>query len=214
MATALKDDIIKLINGNDDTIVNIKNILQPISQFIDNPIISQNVGDIITIMLTDRDNSGKFDVNDLKVLSNDPFVIMHLVTLLLLILTALPTLKITVDINESEIIIFKLLMYIFLVIIPAKVATNWSLEDKLTLLDLSLLIFQMMQSSEMVKNGINKIASYIKTNKYCSCLTVKTDIIGEKVPDAKIEFAKAVYNAKGKVLMQTQIDRLQKLVIQ
>ena len=145
MATQLRTDIINMINSNDDTIVNIKNILQPISQFINSPVISQNIDQIITILLTDRNNDKKFDVNDLKMLSEDPFVIMHLVTLLLMILTAIPSLKITIDVNESEIVVFKLLMYIFLVIIPSKTAANWTTEEKITILDLSLLIFTTMQ---------------------------------------------------------------------
>jgi hypothetical protein len=212
MATQLRTDIITMINSNDDTIVNIKNILQPISQFINSPVISQNIDQIVTILLTDRNNDKKFDVNDLKMLSEDPFVIMHLVTLLLMILTAVPSLHITVDVNESEIVVFKLLMYVFLVIIPNKTTANWTTEEKLTILDLALLIFTTMQSSQMVKNGLNKIASYVKSSKYCCCLTIKTDVVEDKVPDATVELSKAVVNARNIKSMQDQIKRLETIV--
>jgi hypothetical protein len=213
MADQLRSDIIRMINSNDDTVVNIKNILQPISQCIDSPIISQNINEIVTIMLTDRDKNNKFDINDLKMISEDPFVIMHLVTLLLMILTAVPTLKITINVNETEMVIFKLLMYIFLIIIPSKTACNWTTTDKMAVLDLSLLIFQTMQSSQMVKNGINKIAAYVKTSRFCSCLTIKTDVIEDKVPDAKVELEKSLHNAKNTRAMQEQIKKLEKMVI-
>jgi hypothetical protein len=212
MATQLRTDIITMINSNDDTIVNIKNILQPISQFINSPVISQNIDQIVTILLTDRNNDKKFDVNDLKMLSEDPFVIMHLVTLLLMILTAVPSLHITVDVNESEIVVFKLLMYVFLVIIPNKTTANWTTEEKLTILDLALLIFTTMQSSQMVKNGLNKIASYVKSSKYCCCLTLKSEVVEDKVPDATVELSKAVVNARNIKSMQDQIKRLETIV--
>lgn len=214
MAIQLKDEIIKLINNNDDTVVNIKNILQPISKCVDSPIVSQNVNDIVNIMLADRDGNNKFDINDLRMISEDPFVIMHLVTLLLMILTVIPSLKITIDVNDSEMMVFKLLMYILLVIIPSKTMYAWKPEDKLAVLDLSLLIFQLMQSSAMVQSGINKISAYVKQSKYCSCLTIKNDVIEDKVPDVKIELGKAIHNARNTRAMQDQIKKLEKMVIQ
>ena len=214
MEIQLKEEMIKLINNNDDTVVNIKNILQPIAKCIDNPILSQNVTDIVNIMLADRDGNNKFDVNDLRMISEDPFVIMHLVTLLLMILTAIPSLKITVDVNESEMIILKLLMYICLVIIPSKTTYVWKPEDKMAILDLSLLIFKTMQSSAMVQTGIAKISAYLKQSKYCKCLTIKNDIIEDTVPDAKVELSKAIHSARNTRVMQDKIINLEKMVIQ
>lgn len=214
MADTLRSDVLALITNNNDTIVNIKNILVPITQCIDNPIIAQNVVDIVDIMTTDRDGNKKFDINDLKVMANDTFVIIHLVTILLLILTALPGLRITVDVTQSEMIVFKLIMFILLIVIPNKTKVNWNKEDKITLLDLSLLIFKTMQSYGIVKTVVGKIVSYAKTNKFCSCLSVKTDVIEDKVPDAKIELVKAINDAKHKQLTHEKIMELEKKIKQ
>ena len=213
MADTLKNDILKLINNDDDTVVNIKNILMPIASCIDNPVLAQNVNDIVTIILTDRDKNGKFDVNDLKLMVNDPFVVVSLVTILLLILTALPNLKITINVEESEIIILKLLMYIFLVIIPKTTGANWNTEEKTLILNLSLSIFQTMQTLEIVKIGINKFAKFVKTNKYCSCLTVKSNLIEEQLPEAKMNLVKSIGSAKEKAMMQAKIESLEKKLL-
>lgn len=214
MADTLQSDILKLINNDDDTVVNIKNILTPISSCIDNPTLAQNINEIVTIMTTDRDKNGKIDVNDLKLMVSDPFVIVHLVMLLFLILTALPSLKITINIEESEIIILKLLMYIFLVIIPKTVGVNWTMDEKTSILTMSLSIFQTMQSLEIVKVAITKFANFVKTNKYCSCLTVKSNLIEEQLPEAKINFIKSICSAKEKGIMQAKIENLEKKLLE
>lgn len=214
MAENLKNDLIKLIDGNDDTIVNLKNILMPISQCIDSPVIVENITEIVNIMTTDRNGDAQLDVEDLRLMVVDPFVIVHLVTSLILILTALPQLKITINVEESEIIILKLLMYVFLVIIPNKTGTTWKPENKIEIVKMSITLYNTMQSLQIVKTTINKIASYIKSNKYCSCLTIKSNLIDDKVPDAQLELTKAINIVRERKVMNAKIAELERKVIQ
>jgi hypothetical protein len=214
MAETLKNDVLKLIASEDDTIVNLKNILMPISQCIDSPVIVKNISDIVDIMTADRNGDNKLDVEDLRLMVSDPFVIVHLVTSLILILTSLPQLKITVNVEESEIIILKLLIYVFLVIVPTKTGNNWKPETKVEIINISISVFNTMQSLQIVKTTINKIAIYVKGNKYCKCLTIKSNLIDDKVPDAQLELTKAINNVKEKKLMNEKIANLEKMVIQ
>lgn len=214
MAENLKNDLLKLIDGNDDTIVNLKNILMPISQCIDSPVIVENITEIVNIMTTDRNGDNQLDVEDLRLMVVDPFVIVHLVTSLILILTALPQLKITINVEESEIIILKLLMYVFLVIIPNKTGTTWKPENKIEIVKMSITLYNTMQSLQIVKTTINKIASYIKGNKYCSCLTIKSNLIDDKVPDAQLELTKAINIVRERKVMNAKIAELERKVIQ
>lgn len=214
MAENLKNDLLKLIDGNDDTIVNLKNILMPISQCIDSPVIVENITEIVNIMTTDRNGDAQLDVEDLRLMVVDPFVIVHLVTSLILILTALPQLKITINVEESEIIILKLLMYVFLVIIPNKTGTTWKPENKIEIVKMSITLYNTMQSLQIVKTTINKIASYVKSNKYCSCLTIKSNLIDDKVPDAQLELTKAINIVRERKVMNAKIAELERKVIQ
>lgn len=214
MAENLKNDLLKLIDGNDDTIVNLKNILMPISQCIDSPVIVENITEIVNIMTTDRNGDAQLDVEDLRLMVVDPFVIVHLVTSLILILTALPQLKITIDVEESEIIILKLLMYVFLVIIPNKTGTTWKPENKIEIVKMSITLYNTMKSLQIVKTAINKIASYVKGNKYCSCLTIKSNLIDDKVPDAQLELTKAINIVRERKVMNAKIAELERKVIQ
>ncbi len=213
MAEDLKNSIVRLITNDEDTIVNIKNILSPISEYINNPLISNNVLEIVNIMIMDRDNNKKIDVEDLKLMVNDPFVIVQLVTSLLVILLALPNLKITVNVTESEIVILKLLIYILLVIIPKNTNVNWTMEEKRIILNLALSIFQTMQSLEIVKVAITKFAKLVKNSRFCSCLTIKTDVVEEKLPEVKMELAKAIMATREKAAMQAKINNLEKRLL-
>lgn len=214
MADTLKNDLIKLIVNENDTIVNLKNILMPISQCIESPVIVQSITEIVDILTTDRNGNNHLDVEDLRLMASDPFVIVHLVTSLILILTALPQLKITVNVEESEIIILKLLIYVFLVIIPAKTKLSWKPENKVEIINMSITLFNTMQSLQIIKTVINKIANYVKGNKYCKCLTIKSNLIDDKVPEAKLELINAVNNVREKKVINAKIANLEKMVIQ
>jgi hypothetical protein len=211
---SLKYELTRLINSNDDTIVNLKNVLMPIANFIESPLIVEYIVTIVEIMTADRDGNKKLTVDDLRLMVNDPFVIVHLVSSLILILTAIPSLKITVNVDETEIIILKLLMYIFFVIIPSTTGVVWKPEEKAAIVDLSLVIFQTMRSLTIVKNAITKFATYVKNNKYCKCLTVKSSVLDDKVPEVQFELTKAIRNVREKKEIDDKITRLEKMVIQ
>ncbi len=213
MAEELKKSIVNLITNEEDTIVNIKNILSPISEHINNPLISNNILEIVNIMITDRNNNKRIDINDLQLMVNDPFVVVQLVTSLLVVLMALPTLKITVNVAESEIVVLKLLIYILLVIIPKNTNVNWTFEEKKILLNLSLSVFQTMQSLEIIKIGITNFGKLVKNSKFCSCLTVKTDVVEEQLPEVKMELIKSIMATKEKAAMQAKIDNLEKKLL-
>lgn len=213
-ASSLTSQITQLITNNDDTIVNIKNILMPITQCITTPGIAQNLDSIVTIIMTDRDGNKTFDVNDLKLLSTDPIVIMELVTSFVVILSELPNLQITISIPDTEVIIFKLLMYILLVIVPSKTGANWSTADKTAILLLATDIFQLIQTLGIVQIAISKLIAWTKSSKYCTCLTVtNTPSAQDKLPETKINLAKSVGNARDKATLHDRIEKLEKKIV-
>lgn len=196
-ALTIQNDIIKLINNDTMSLETLKQLLVPATDCIENPLIAQNIVDIVTILTTDRNGNGQLDVQDLQLIGQDPTVIISLVTLLIMILTQLPTLRITVDANETELVIFKILLYVFFVIIPDKTGLKLNKEDKMMILNLVLLIIQTVKTLGVTQNVINKIISWVKTKKFCSCITVKNDeIIETKIVEEKTELLKSVNNVR------------------
>jgi hypothetical protein len=212
MVDKLRTDLLKLVNTNNDTIVNIKDILSPIAECIDSPIIASNLNEIVTIIMADRDNNNKFDTNDLKLLSTDTFAILNLTTIFILLLTAIPSLKITVNVEDTEIIVLKMLLYVFLIIIPQKTGDTLTIEQKTILIDSALNVYQTIKTLSVVKTVIAKIAAGIKSSKFCKCVSVENDLIDENLPEAKIELAKSLSNAKNNARMNERLDKLERKI--
>ena len=146
----LRASLLVLIKDDNFDIQKLKDILMPISDYTDNTLFKENISAIVAILTQDRDGNHKFTVDDLALLSKDIIGITSLVTSILLLIGAIPELKLQYNEGETEDLIFKLLAYIFLVIVPAKTEKPLTFEEKQAILNLAVLIYQMIKSFKVV----------------------------------------------------------------
>lgn len=210
---SLKQQILNAVSTNDYSIDNLKNILVPIGGYVDDSTFKQNMIDVVTIIIKDRDGNNKFTIDDLNLLGKDVIAITSLITSILLLITAIPNFKLQYNEGETEEIIFKLLAYIFLVIIPAQTGNPWTLEEKQSVINLTLLIYQLIKSSQVVQGLIAKVTEWFKSKNWCKCVSgssaqQKQDVLEKKLPIVKLELLHAMNNVRDKSAMQLEIKEL------
>jgi hypothetical protein len=71
----LKKSIMDLIKDNDYDVEDLKNFLNPIDKYTNNQSFVDNLHEIISVILEDRDGNNKFTINDLKLIKDDMFAI-------------------------------------------------------------------------------------------------------------------------------------------
>jgi len=204
----LKTKIEVLIKDNNFDIEKLRLILHPISLYVTNPVFVHNINEIVDIIIVDRNGDHQFNIADLQILSKDPIAIMSLVSAVMLIVSAIPTTKLQYNQGATEELIFKLLAYIFLVIVPSKIATPLTLEEKDAILNLTLVTYETLKSSQMVQNIISEVIAKMKSKGWCNCLIGPTDANQDKLdkhlPMAKLNLSQSVNNIR----IKSQLNNL------
>jgi|LakMenEpi03Aug12_release.lakeMendotaPanAssembly.Ray.scaffolds.fasta_scaffold616269_1 hypothetical protein len=215
--SALKKRLVELLKSYDYDSDDIIRILRPISMCTNNELFQEKIEEIVSIVGQDRAGNNKFDINDLKLLSKDIIAVTSLITSILIVIAAIPDLKLSYDEGASEELIFKLLVYIFLVVLPNHTGTPWTLKEKIQVIDLILTIYQLIKSSQISKELFNKIIDWFKTKSLCSCINgsvaeQKQTVLEKKLPYAKFELLYAMNNVRDKVEMHGQIKDLKRKI--
>ncbi|AYV76874.1 MAG: hypothetical protein Barrevirus2_27 [Barrevirus sp.] len=207
----LKTKIMAVIATNDSfKMEDLIAILSPISDFIENPVFKDNIDEIITVITQDRDGNNKFDMDDLKLMVKDISALTSLATALFLIIGAIPTIKIDYQAGTSEEIVFKLLAYLFLVLIPTKTGHPWTVDEKQEVVNVTLTVYEMIKSSQMVQNVINKVKSWLQSKVWCKCFwpTEEHPALAQKMPAVKMDLQVAMNDVRDKGLMMKEIKML------
>jgi len=209
----LKAKILVLIKNDTFDATDLKNLLSPIALYTDNPLFKENIMEIVSILTQDRDGNNKFTINDLTLFSKDIIGITSLVTAIILLIGMVPDIKLQYVEGVTEELVFKLLAYIFLVIIPTKTGNPWTFEEKKAVLNLALLIYQLIKSSQVMKDLVAKISAWFKSKGLCACIATndnKTEVLEKKLPVIKLDLMHAMNNVRDKNAMQTEIEDLKK----
>lgn len=202
----LKSDILNIIQKDNFNINDLKNVLTPISNYIDDPVFTQNVDDIIDIITKDRNGDKKFDIADLQLMVKDMPSMTSLITALLLMLSAIPGFKLKYTLGQTEEFVVKLLVYIFLITVPNKLGINWTPQEQQTIMNMVDTVFNMIKTSQVTKVIIDKITSWFKSKNWCSCCsgtTSKDDVLTQKLPEVKTDLALKMNDVKAKSETQT-----------
>lgn len=150
-------------------------ILSPISDyFTGSDFIISEVKDIIMIITKDRDNNNEFNIDDIKLIGENVVVVSNLISSVLLLLSKLPDVKIKYRENESEMLVFKILSYIFLVLIPAITRTNFLPGDYNDIVNVIVSVYKTTESLGLVKALIDMVVGIAK-NTSCGCVPNKTE---------------------------------------
>ena len=210
---ALKQNILSVIKDDNYNINDLINLLGPISLCTSDPLFTSNIDSIVSIVTKDRDGNNKFTIDDLKLLTKDVIGVTSLITAILLVVNTIPNLKLQYKADDSEELIFKLLAYVFLVVVPKKTGHVWSYEEKVSVLDLTLLIYQLVKSSQLAQGLIQNVAAAFKTNRLCSCLSTEDEkevILEKNLSKAKIDLKHAMNNLRDKSVMMHDIKKIKR----
>lgn len=211
----LKQNILSVIQTDNYSINELKNVLAPIPIYTDNQIFTDNITTIISIIVTKRDGNSTFDIEDLKLLGTDMSAMTSLITSLILIMGAIPNTKLTYNSGDTEILVLKMLAFVFLVVVPKQANLNWTLDEKTTIVNISVSIYEFLQSSQVVKDIIAKVVAWFKTKNFCVCLAPhanNTTVVQQNMPQVTAQLAQSVTNAKDKSAMMKEIKALKRKV--
>jgi len=170
----LKTDIMDIIKREDFNVNTFKAILKPTSEYFGNSNFIDNIERVVTIITTDRNGDNKFNLEDIKLLAKDPFALSSLVTAIILTINSIPNINIKYKVDESERMIFHILIYVFIILVPKKMGKTWSLSEKEQIVDFILMVYQTLQASQLVKDILNKIAKWFQKNGWCLCICSPT----------------------------------------
>jgi hypothetical protein len=169
----LHQKIIELISDDNYDTSDLKSLLNPISQYIDNPRFFSQLKKLTNIITEDRNGDNKFTVSDLTLLSKDVIAITSLTTGLILLMGTVSDTKLQYDSSATEEIVLKLLFYLFLVVIPEETDTNLSLTQKGELVLIVLSMYELFKQTAATQALLENMTNWVKTISCCSCFRKK-----------------------------------------
>lgn len=175
LQTSLQNLITKDFN-----LSNLEKLLTPIPFYTGNHLFDSRFSEILKIVTQDRDADKKFTVNDLILFSKDIVAMTTFITSLLLILNSIPNVKITYTEGETEQLIFKLIVYIFLVIVPQYTNIKFTIEERHAVLNVCILVYLSLNETKLLKKVVNKVASWFK-KAWINCFKNES-VIDQKMP--------------------------------
>ena len=167
----------------DFTLSQLEKLLAPIPLYTGNSVFKTYSAQIVKILTKDRDGNQKFTTNDLLLFSKDIIGMTSLITSLLLIINSIPNVKINYTEGETEELVFKLLVYVFLVVIPSQTNVRFTTEEKLQLLDICMIVYMLLVQSGLLKKIVVKIAGWFKA-QWKNCFNNES-VLDQKLPKLK-----------------------------
>ena len=131
----LKQSVLDLLKNSEYSIDDLKLILDPDGTILSTNQFLSNLHKIVEVLTKDRNNDSKFTVDDLEYLSEDVIGITNLVSSIILVLHGLPNFTIKYQESETEELIFRILVYVVLVVIPEETQVNWNTEERDAILE-------------------------------------------------------------------------------
>jgi len=169
MDQVLYSQILKLLSDDGYSIADLLGLLEPVDLYTNNPSFDEGIRNIVESLIQDRDGDNKFTVNDLKILSSDIMAVTSLITSLILVISSVPTVNIK-SLSEKDVsdVLFKILVYVFLVAIPNYSKCSWSVEERMKVLELCIIVWNLALSSQILKSALKFAKKQI--SRLCNCL--------------------------------------------
>ncbi len=192
----LQNDILALVKNDQFNINQLILLLgNPLGTFVKSETFRANVTDVVNTIIKDRNGDKKFNMIDLELLCNDMMAVMSLVSSIILILTAIPDLDIQYQKGSSEELIFKVLLYIFLVILPNETSIHWTEAEKVQIVQHATTMYNMILASKVTQNLIKEIAKYFKSKGCTFCCVVQPnpdDVVADRLEPLKAQLSSTV----------------------
>lgn len=186
----LKQDILNILDKDPTMHYKIKLLLTPVFDYSSHTPFYKNVEKIVDIVTIDRNDNDKFDLEDVKLLSKDMLAITSLVSALVLLQGSIPSVELKFDKEVSNEMIFKLLVYVFLYVLPIRRGVKLSVGDKKRMINIIGTIYDVILSSQIVEDVVKKVGEWFKSSGFCSCLcgdVDKENVVNKRLPQINRE---------------------------
>jgi len=152
------------------------NVLTPISSYISSTAVYTSMNDIVGILLTDKNKQLRFEMADIHLFGNSEIAIIALSHALINAISGVVGNKLTYVPTNSELLVFKMVVYCFMIVIPRGIGRRLTIEEKSVLLITALSIYDTLITSQTLPNIYSNVQSYmkqqLKSDKIaCSCNT-------------------------------------------
>lgn len=207
----IKTQILSIIQDDNFSISQLEIILNPIGSFFTNSAFFNNITGVVNIITKDRNGDNKFDMADLTLLSGDMPAVTSLLGSIMLLISSLPSVGIQYNAASAGELVFKILSYIFLVVIPKQTGNPLSIDEKTTAVNIAASVYELANSSQIITDIINQIVAWFKSKGYCACMTAPVDpdtIIAKHLPSFKRDLSHAVCNIREKSQLKREIKLL------
>ncbi len=210
----LKQNIMNVIQLDDYKMEDLVQVLSPLADFLEQPVFKNNIDDIVSVVTKDRDGNQKFDMGDLQMMAKDIGAISSLITSLFLLIGAIPQIKLDYKPGDTEEIVFKVLAYVFLVIIPKQTGQQWTLEEKQQVVNITLSVYEMIKSSQLVQDLVNKVKKWLQSKGWCKCMVGGDNpAVDDKLPKVKVALQDAMNNVRDKSALVKEIKELKSRMV-
>lgn len=187
----LKKSLNDMIEKSDCTFADIVNILEPFAEYISNTQFTDNMGQIVDVIIIDRNHDNKISFDDVKLLSSDISAVTSIISCTLAVIASLPNVTISSKSGFTQDILFKILTYVFLVVLPQKLNLEWAVNEKKTIINIALSIYNLFITSGLAKDLINKIKQLFIKKGWCKCIcapeTDKQEVLDKNLPVMMLE---------------------------
>jgi hypothetical protein len=211
----LKESILDIIRNNKYTFHDLGKLLLPITAYNQNPLFMSNIRQVVYVVTEDRNGNEKFDVNDLKILKEDINAITSIVCGLLLVLGAVPDIKLKYKNGITEEILFKMLAYIFVVIVPKETGYEWTHNEKGEVVDIVVTIYKKIIYTNITKDLVDKVSTWFKFKKNgCACIGVddyndfKQNVAEKYLPKIGTSIMTNIEKNKGNTRLRVEVEEL------
>lgn len=198
----LKQDIYDSFSNDEQ----MDKLLVPVCNFTQNSDFTTNIKNIVVEIVKDRDGNNVFTVNDLNFLSKDILAVTSIITGLLLVVKGIPNYKIKYVEIETEILVFKLLLYLFLVAVPEEAHIEWSTEDKYIVVDTVTSIYNMYTATLLIKDVLNNVS---KLFGFTCCRTKDDAVVEKHLPVVKRDIRANMHRARDMAEMDRKLIDVQ-----
>jgi hypothetical protein len=205
----LKQSLFTIVEKSECNFSDIVNILEPFADYISNSQFGENMHKILEIILMYNSEAHPFSFSDIQLLSSDIAALTSLLNCTLAVIASLPEVTLTSTCKFTQDMLFKILTYVFLVLLPSKLNLSWSIQQKTTIINMVLSVYNMFVSSGLAKSILDKIHKLFVQKGWCKCICKgedKVKVLEKNFPVLALDLNKSLKTYRGLSIISRQLN--------
>lgn len=182
-----------------DYTVSLHKIVGPVdAYFAENAAFQSNCRQVADTIVLDRNGDCAFDMEDLELLVKDVPAMMELAKAIALLAVSFRELNLKYVRGTAEVLMLKLLMYIFVVVLPQQILASsladpssasgepnpLSSEEQSRVVEIVMMFYSFIVNARVAKKVFKKVIAFFHKKAICICCTVYDD--AEETTAAKL----------------------------